>query len=456
MNYAPFPAWHLNRRTFLFLQGPSSRLFARIADHLEARGHRCLRINLSAGDWVFWHDKRASNFRGGIDEWPNYVAGLLDHEAISDLVLLGEERPHHRIAVTAAKTRGVDVFTVEMGYLRPDWVALEYGGSGCNSHFPTDPRHIVHAAAALPEPDFEHRFSHSFLAEAAADLMFNLPNIVAGPFLFPHYRWHALFHPLAEYGGWLKRLASASRRARNASATMEMLRRRRPPFFLFPLQLETDYQIRSHSPFVSQHDAIEEVIRSFAARAPVDAEMLFKLHPLDNGLIDWRRSIMASAVFHGVAPRVHFIDGGNLDALLCAAKGVVMINSTVGLQAIRKGIPTKALGVAIYDIVGLSHQGSIDDFWKEPPQPDDRLRDSFLRLIAAALHVRGNFYSRSGIEAAAGAIAARLHAQTVNKPAALAATPLRRRPAKVKRPASVPAIPVTAAQEFPHLASFDV
>ena len=44
------------KRVFLFLQGPSSSIFRKIAAKLEANGHTCLRINLNVGDWIFWRE----------------------------------------------------------------------------------------------------------------------------------------------------------------------------------------------------------------------------------------------------------------------------------------------------------------------------------------------------------------------------------------------------------------
>ena len=54
-------------RTFLFLQGVASPLFARLADELERRGHRCLRINFCPGDRLFWRRAGATNYRGRYD-----------------------------------------------------------------------------------------------------------------------------------------------------------------------------------------------------------------------------------------------------------------------------------------------------------------------------------------------------------------------------------------------------
>ena len=52
------------RRSFLFLQGPLSPLYARVADRLEAAGHAVSRINLSIGDRMHWRRAGAVDFRG--------------------------------------------------------------------------------------------------------------------------------------------------------------------------------------------------------------------------------------------------------------------------------------------------------------------------------------------------------------------------------------------------------
>jgi capsular polysaccharide export protein len=416
-------------RVFLFLQGPSSPIFAKIADRLERRGHRCLRINLNLGDRIFWRRPGGYNYRGRPENWPAYLTAFIRQQAVTDLVLLGEERAYHQAALAVAKTASVHVYVVEMGYLRPDWLTLERGGMSSNSHFPIDPSHIITAGAGLPEPDWQRRYSQTFVAEAAYDLLYNLPNVFLW-FLYPYYRRHALFHPLAEYGGWLLRLAGEARRKKAATALIERLATDGTPFFVFPLQLQTDFQLRTHSPFNGQHEAIDEVLSSFAHNAAIDTMLVIKVHPLDNGLIDWQAYIRKAAERLAVAERVSFLDGGDLNALLEKCNGVVTTNSTVGLHALQQGKPVKVLGTAIFNIEGLTDQAPLDRFWTAPAPPDETLRAAFLRLLAAAIQVRGNFYSAAGTDAGANAIAERLDRRTVNAPGAYVDPPPRQKPAK--------------------------
>lgn len=417
------------RAAFLFLQGPSSPLFMKIADRLEAAGHSCHRINLNAGDRVFWRRGGAIAYRGRPEAWGGFVRRVLKERAVGSLVLLGEERPYHAEAVRAAREAGVAVFVVEMGYLRPDWVTLERDGMSSNSRFPNDPAAILAAAEGLPEPDWPRRYGQTFLAEALYDLAYNLPNVFLG-FLHPHYRRHGLFHPLAEYAGWIGRLATEGRRRAEAGEKTAALRAAGAPWFVYPLQLETDFQLRAHSPYESQKQAIAEVLASFAAHADANARLAVKVHPLDNGLIAWKRFVAARAERLGVGARVEYLDGGDLGALVAGCAGIVTVNSTAALHGLREGVPAKVLGTAIYDVAGMTDQRPLDGFWKAPHRPDPALTAAFYRLLAASIQVRGNFYSKAGTTAAAEAIAERLLSGTVNLPGGDSGGAPRRKPAK--------------------------
>lgn len=432
MTFARSPAPEPSQRVFLFLEGPSSPIFMKIADRLEALGHGCLRVNLNIGDRIFWRRRGGHSFRGRPEAWAGWIDEVLMRHRVTDLVLLGEERPYHRIATDAAKRRSVDIYVIEMGYLRPDWLTLERDGMSTNSHFPDDPDHILRAARNLPEPDWKRRYTQTFLAEAAYDLLYNLPNAFLW-FLYPHYRRHALYHPLMEYGGWILRLLQEKRRCREADATLTALAAGRGPLFVFPLQLQTDFQLRAHSPYHDQQQAIAEVLTSFARCAPADARLAVKVHPLDNGLVDWAGTIARQAAALGLGTRVSLLDGGDLATLIGMSAGIVTVNSTVGLHALQQRKPVKVLGVAMFDIDRLTDQQPLDAFWRAPRIPDADVCAAFFRLVAAAIQVRGNFYSRAGTDAGADAIAARLHARDVNEPDAFIDPPPRRHPAKRSR-----------------------
>ena len=197
------------------------------------------------------------------------------------------------------------------------------------------------------------------------------------------------------------------------------------PYAVYALQLQNDWQIRANSPHRDQREALDRVMAAMKRAAAPQMRLIVKLHPMDFGMIDWGREVAAIAARHGLGERVLFIDGGDLDALMAAAHGVVVINSTVGLHVLRAGRPTKALGIAVYDMEGLTDQRDLDTFWAGPQAPDPALVDAFVRLLAATIQLRGSFYEPEGRAVAVAEIVRRVLAGQVNEPGAFIDPPPR-------------------------------
>ncbi|NTV96354.1 MAG: capsular biosynthesis protein [Thiobacillus sp.] len=403
------------RRAFLFLQGPSSPFFARIAAGLEARGHVTYRINLCVGDQLFWRRPGAINYRGRLAGWPAYIAGFLDRHGITDLVLLGEQRDHHKLAIAAARARGIRVAVTDFGYLRPDWIILERDGMSAHSRFPRDPATILELAATCPKAALERLYEDSFWGMALSEMAYHLTSHFLW-FLFPHYRSFKVENPLLAYLGTGWRMLTGRGRTRRSAAVLAGLATDRAPYYLFPLQMENDFQIRAYSPYPDMATPIAEVIASFAGHADPACHLLVKVHPWDPGLRNWRRLVERLASAHGVAGRVHYLDGGSLYAMIRRSRGMVTVNSTSGLQALAMDAPVTVLGEAVYDVPGLTFQGSLDDFWHQAVAPDQRLRDAYLDAMAACIQVRGVFYREPGLGAAVNEAVTRLDRDCLNRP----------------------------------------
>jgi capsular polysaccharide export protein len=389
-------------RSFLFLQGPISDFFDRLGRALLARGHRVHRINLHGGDRLFWR-LPATNFRGRFDDWRAFIGEMLERHGVTDLVLHGDRRPYHIVAAEEARARGIAVIATDLGYVRPDWITLEHDGMSTYSRFPRDPEAIRELAPQFPIPDLPPRFHTPFWLISVLDILYNL-GLVFGRPLYPHYRYHGIAHPFAEYFGWicsrLKQLATGHRAAR----LQRRLRGMPGAYFVFPLQLPTDFQIRAHSPFADAREALREVIASFA-RSGSRRRLVIVVHPLDNGLIDWCGLASGLAQRFGVSDRVVAFEGGVPGEILCHAAGIVTINSTIGTTALGSGVPVKVLGNAVFDIPGLTSQQPLDAFWQKPEPPDQELALDFLRALIGATQVKGGYYTRGAQnEAIAGFI----------------------------------------------------
>ena len=198
-------------RCALLLQGPSSFFFSHLGDALEARGARVLRLHLCPGDALFWRRGGGLSWRGAFEDWPRHVAEVMTREGVTDLVLLGDNRPLHRPAVDRAQALGVRVHHVELGYVRPDWLTVEPDGGGAGAPFPTDWAAIEALAARGETPAETRLYRSSFLHYAAMDIAWNLSNLALSWATHPGYRRHQTWHPLAEYGGFLWKMLRARR-----------------------------------------------------------------------------------------------------------------------------------------------------------------------------------------------------------------------------------------------------
>ncbi len=384
------------KRTFLFLQGLASGFFDRLGRTLIARGHGVIRVNLNAGDRVFWRQPGALDYRGRPEAWRTYVAELIADRDITDIVLFGDCRPMHREAIEVAGTLLLAVHVVEEGYLRPDWVTIELGGVNGHSSLPRNPDWYRETAVSLPAVNDVATIPSSFNRRAREDVLYNMTAMLLRP-LYPFYKTHRPWHPLIEYAGWLRRLVQRPAARRRSEAMMQRMHTG-DPYYLFPLQLDCDSQIRLHSSFKGMAAVIRTVLTSFATLAPPHTLLVVKEHPLDNGLINWRKLTLDLAATLGITDRLVYLEQGDIAYLVRDARGVVTVNSTTGTFALAAGVPVITLGHAIYALPGLTFQGELDQFWTDHTTPDAALYDAFRRVLVDRCLIRGGFFSDEGLD----------------------------------------------------------
>ncbi|HEY8591986.1 MAG TPA: capsular biosynthesis protein [Sphingomicrobium sp.] len=380
-------------RTFLFLQGPPGPLFHNLAQELRQRGVKVERINLSAGDKLDWPGA-ATDFRGRFHSWPVFFDRFLRERKITDILLFGDCRPYHVTARRLAALRNIRVHVLEEGYVRPHWMTLELDGVNGHSRLRREKEWFIQEARALPaEPELPP-VTAAFRRRVRDAARYYTALHVGRP-AYPHFRSHRPAWVLSEAFGWVWKYFVQSRRAEAAQKQLAALEGK--PFFLLPLQLSGDYQIRNHSPFASMPAAAVYVLESFAAHAPEDAHLLVKAHPLDSSFFNWRRFLQRNARRLRIDGRVHFIDGGDLDSLSQQAAGMVCVNSTSATVALAANTPVCALGEAIYKVPGLTFDGHVDDFWTDPPAPEPGLYECFRRVLVHNCLVRGGLASESAV-----------------------------------------------------------
>lgn len=384
-------------RTVLLLQGLMGPLFRRLGQELMRTGHKVHKVNFNGGDRAFWRLPNGIDYRGTLAEWPAAFKALLEVHRVTDVVLFGDCRDHHMPAIRICRDAGVPVHVFEEGYIRPDWVTLELGGVNGHSSLPRDPAWYRATAAALPPVPPHSQVPSSFRRRALEGLAYNAADVLTR-WYYPGWNNHRPWHPVVEGMGWLRKLRRRKQREESAAALMGRLAHSQAPYFLFPLQLDSDAQIRLHSPFAGILPALHLVIASFAAHAPAGTRLVVKEHPLDNGVRDWQQETADLANRFGVADRVDYLAWGDIVPVTQGSQGVVTINSTSGTFALAAGVPVVALGHAVYDIAEITFQGSIDAFWQDPPPPSPETFAAFRRVLIERCLIPGGFFSEEALD----------------------------------------------------------
>lgn len=384
------------RRSFLFLQGGSSPFFGRLADRLASDGIAVHRINFNGGDAAYWGRRPADSFRGTLEDLAGYYEDYFRSREVSDLVLYNDQRPVHVAAITAARREGIRIHVFEEGYFRPYLITLERGGVTGNSPLPRDPDWYREVGKRLPDCNGVSPFSFSLRARAIHDIAYEVANL-GNPLLYPRYRTHVPYNRWIGYVAHSRRFAAYPLQAPRDRALLARLAREQAGVYLLPLQLESDAQIRHHSPFRSMAELIEQVMRSFALHAPPDARLVIKNHPLDPGFVNFRRLVTRLAQGMDLRGRVEYVDTGDASALVPRARGVITVNSTVGMSSLALGRPTIALGRAIYNMPGLTFQGGLDAFWREGSPLDPELFQFFRNAVMHTTQVHGGYYTSAGV-----------------------------------------------------------
>lgn len=383
----------LAQKSVLLLQGPVGPLFGKLARGLQAKGISVRKVCFSAGDAFDWRGSQevpVHHFRGSLTEWKPYLESLLLTQAVTAIVLFGQARSYHQKAISLAKAKGIKVFVMDEGYFRPGYVTFEANGVNAYSTTMADAEGLLPLMSTTPKPLPETVKWHFAKTAWAASLHYLAMSL--GRQRYPHYQHHRETSLLWLTFFWLRSWLRKVRRGHPDRALISELNQTRSAYFFVPLQSPQDSQIQLHSRFAGNEDFINEVLESFAVHAPGHAQLLFKEHPMNRGGLLMDHHIQRTAQALGIAERVHYVTEAPNPAVLDHCQGVVLINSTLGLQALARSVPVKALGESFYDRPGLTDQQMLNDFWQQP-QPPEPMVSEWLQLLKCRTQVPCSVYA---------------------------------------------------------------
>ncbi len=377
----------------LLLQGPHGPFFAQFSAWLRDEcGCEVFKLNFNGGDELFYPDGDA--YTQPLSQWSLFLDDFIRQHQIDAVVCFGAQRPLHlqAKAVCVAHDLAPTFWVFEEGYLRPHYITFEQQGVNADSLLTRDPLDYLALYPQLPVPMPPETVASGFKPMAIMATRYYIA-LHRHHQRYPHYQHHResrfwVYAPVWVYSGLLKLYRTQVEKPFIRQVTRGEL----GLFFVVPLQVHNDSQVKVHSDFPSVASFLRSVLFSFSRHAPAKAKLVIKHHPMDRGWVNYRSLINKFIRHYHLQDRVHYVFEVPLPVLMRKGAGMVVLNSTSGLSAMIHQMPVKVLGKAHYDIEGLTDQQPLATFWQQPKRPLSPLFNAYRLYQLQKTQINGNFY----------------------------------------------------------------
>lgn len=377
------------------LQGPIGPFFKNLQSELIKSGFKTKRILFHSADALFAPRNDVLRFSGDLSDWEKWFRSELALERPDVLLIFGTSRPAHKVACKLAQEFGIEIVSLEEGYLRSGYITCERGG---NNHLsPLNQWKPVTSENAQQRSPLKLR--SSFIMICLWGAIFYLHREFtkrdSEQYLY-HRKTQGALKETISWVCHMTRRVRAKLSEKNVVRTL--LDRHRKKYILVPLQTPSDAQIRIASRGWSNEKLVSECLSSVRV-LPKGHLMVFKTHPLDENAHSLVAAIWSEAKRLGVADRVRVLQSGKLSDLTKFSSGMIVINSTSAFSALHHHVPVLVLGDAIFrhsSVVTVGNGAdSIKAFIKcreaKPPQNIT----AFINAVKAKALLPGDFYALS-------------------------------------------------------------
>jgi capsular polysaccharide export protein len=390
-----------NYKNILLLQGPVGPFFKKLGNYWLNRGSNVFKVNFNSGDDYFYHptEDEVIHFKFGSDLWPIFLSNLLVDKKIKAVFLFGDCRPFHHPVRSLSEILSINYYVLEEGYIRPHLFTLEKKGVNYYSHInDLSIEDISKDCGSKVEPPIRQRFDHSFWHMVRFATVYWFINLI-NQHHYPLYKHHRVLDVRMGYRWtrsvfryWLYRLTELSTRRTLLKPDHKCNDSR---WFLLPLQVHDDSQIKFHSDFESIDQILFNVIHSFSIHIKNTASsdlLIIKHHPMDRGHNNYKKVISQLAKIYCIEANIVYIHDIKLPYLLKKISGCLTVNSTIGLQSLHYQCPVINLGKSFYDKPGLTFQGSLDEFWISRDKVNAKNAAHFRNYLLHHTQVNGSLY----------------------------------------------------------------
>lgn len=307
-----------------------------------------------------------------MDGWRAFFTTQCVQLDVDVVVLFGQSRLYHQVALQVATELDLEVVVLEEGYFRPGFLTAELKGVNGNSttidrfNWAGPKEHIQ--GATDKHPFFSATY---FAAIHYAQMLF-------GYYKYRGYQHHRHRSVVYYFSYWMYSWIRKFSNQKLDLARQKKMFDSKESFYFVPLQFEGDAQLKLFSGFNSVEEFLSQVIRSFSIYAPKPALLVFREHPHGRGMGGYKKFIQQVAMTFGVAERIVYLVEGDTPLLVMHSVGVVTVNSTVGLRALKCNLPLKVMGAAVYRRLGLVFDGELDKFWCEAVPANQEVAENFI------------------------------------------------------------------------------
>ena len=405
-----------NYKKVLLLQGPVGGFFQKLSDYWIARGAEVIKVNFNPGDDHFYKNE-AIQYKESLYQWPRYLRELLITREIDAVFLFGDCRTIHKPAKSLCENLNIHLWCFEEGYFRPNFYTLEKNGVNYYSSLTnTNPVSLPAQEIKISLISYPKRFTQMCLL----GFQYWLANVMH-PNRYPYYThhrdlnfqkaayWFRSFLRYLKYKVTERPIRNLITRSgsgsgydsgsgyKSVSGSTSNSSSGSRSYFLVPLQVYDDSQMTEHSGYESVEEFIEGILNSFSEylkeTSSVDS-VIIKHHPMDRGHVHYGSFISSLSESLGISSQVIYVHDLALPEIFPHCKGCITVNSTFGLQSLSYQVPVMTMGRCFYAKEGLTFQGNLKEFWRNPGTVNKDIFNNYKAHVIATTQVNGCLYSK--------------------------------------------------------------
>jgi len=380
-------------KNILFLQGPMGPFFAKFSNFLQKEHNsNTYQVIYNGGDE--YYAKEGTIFLGNNETIIFSTIEFLSRKGIDTIFLLGDEREiHHAIIKWIQKNKpSLNIFVFEEGYFRPNYITIEKGGVNYNSELDLSYKAINELSLEKLKSEYIEPISvgkpYKYMALQATIYYFFTMLKNNKYKKYSHHRDNSIFKE--GYYGIVNFIKLKYHKLYEKEHTIYITTIISKEYIFFPLQVESDFQIKKHSPFNSIEETIEEFFRLYKNYNLTD-NIVIKHHPMDRGKNDYNKAIKRLMKKYNIEEKkILYIYDVDLPTCLKHAKKCITVNSTVGISALIHEVPVYLMGNANYNIKDITNTEK--EFFTSVKPPNMNLFKKFKFNLINKTQINGSFY----------------------------------------------------------------